>query len=212
MARHRFKKNYFNLANTNNQPQWPTVLAVIMEQLDRASRSLQNARELGGPASGIPTWETLMTAWEAYKASINDVSDDFASAPSITNNEDVQIKWAQAATAVQLRNHPVIRVALSRGVLNVPIVTPSNSPWPFDSTADAHARRVKAIEDDMNAWAMEGGLPAQRPALEGHSDGEETDDDSSPVVLPAVVKREPATRMVPDGMQASPWQNYRLTD
>jgi len=114
--------------------------------MDEVAVNLLNARLLAGRASGIPTLDMLMTTWrrcgQRPQQTDRGTQTDSGLTPSVKAQTEVTqqddgralVRWAVSATPIAVQNHPLLQIALDRGI----VVTP-----PRPQSKPARARRVK---------------------------------------------------------------------
>jgi len=144
------------------------VADVVQLILDQAALNLLNARRLAGRSSGIPTWENLMAVWRRYGRT-QAMAERGTQTPS-TTTPTVEIptrteptpeakpvdgralaKWAVGATHQELMAHPLIQIALDRGVVRPP---PARHPEPRRPvrerpTVDTRDTRIVRTKADL---------------------------------------------------------------
>lgn len=135
----------FGLTTVNFIPDNSAVTQVVNQQLNLAAMNLQCAQQLSGRRSGIPSWAALIGAWRRRVIRRNDMArmpDEAmvarASTSGVTAGEDAangtpagvivnmttikaadetMVKWAEDADDNALANHPVLKMALKRGIV-----------------------------------------------------------------------------------------------
>ncbi|CAI6370615.1 unnamed protein product [Macrosiphum euphorbiae] len=129
----------FNLSVGDYRPHRGTVADVVQLILDQAALNLLNARRLAGRSSGIPTWENLMAVWRRHGRTqaraergtqtsstttpIAEIPTPSVRTPEATPADGRALaKWAVEATHQELMAHPLIQIALDRGVVRPPPV------------------------------------------------------------------------------------------
>ncbi|CAI6350562.1 unnamed protein product [Macrosiphum euphorbiae] len=158
----------FNLSVEDYRPNRGTVADVVKLILDQVSLSLLNARRLAGLSSGIPTWEDLMAVWRRHGRTQVRAERGTQTSPTTTPTAELPTrsertpeakpvdgralaKWAVEATHQELMAHPLIQIALDRGVVRRP---PARHPEPRrltrkPPTVDTRNTRVVGTKADL---------------------------------------------------------------
>jgi len=134
------------LTTVDHRPHHQTVADVVQLTMDEVAVNLLNARLLAGRASGIPTLDMLMTTWrrcgQRPQQTDRGTQTDSGLTPSVKAQTEVTqqddgralVRWAVSATPIAVQNHPLLQIALDRGI----VVTP-----PRPQSKPARARRVR---------------------------------------------------------------------
>ncbi|CAI6345318.1 unnamed protein product [Macrosiphum euphorbiae] len=145
----------FNLSMGDYRPHRGTVSDVVQLILN-----LLNARRLAGRSSGIPTWENLMAVWRRYgknqqRAERGTQTPSVATPTMETPTEtSLEVKpddgralarWAVGATHQDLLQHPLIQIALDRGVVRPPPAAQAGSRRLAKETSTIPTRNIRTV-------------------------------------------------------------------
>jgi len=126
------------LTTWDHRPHPQTIDDVVELTMDQVEVNLLNALLLAGRASGIPTFDMLMTTWIRWgqlpQQTDIGTQTDSGYTPSVTGvtQQDegrALIRWAVSATPIAVLNHSLLQIALDRGIVVTPPKPQSKPAW-----------------------------------------------------------------------------------
>ncbi|CAI6371028.1 unnamed protein product [Macrosiphum euphorbiae] len=168
----------FNLSMGDYRPHRGTVSDVVQLILDQASLNLLNALRLAGRSSGIPTWENLMAVWRRYgknqprvekgtqtpSAATPTWETPTEMSPEVRPDDGRALaRWAVGATHQDLLQHPLIQIALDRGVVRPPPAAQAEPRRPARKTPTVDTGNTRVVR--TKADLKQGGTPRDDPKV-----------------------------------------------